>query len=114
MPTSIFILEWLPAMLNKKALCLFQKSKKRTATQEGIIYLRNVCLLLGLKHSASKGICIKQIIKYYFKNPKEILTSVFQDGVNQGKWKKALAITDKEKRRCTLLMYFDYCKSSKR
>jgi hypothetical protein len=91
LPTSIFILEWLPAMLNNKA-------KKRTTTREGIIYLRNVCLLLGLKHSASKGICIKQILKYYFENQKEVLTSVFKDGVNQEKWKKALAITDKETR----------------
>jgi hypothetical protein len=44
MPTSIFILEWLPVMLNDKALCLYQKSKKKTTTRERRIYLRKVCL----------------------------------------------------------------------
>ena len=100
MPTpSIFILEWLPMMLNNKALCFYQKSKKKTTKREGIIYLRQVCLSLCLNHSSSKGICIKQVLKYYFENPEEILTSAFKEGINQEKWKKAVALADKERSR---------------
>jgi hypothetical protein len=90
MPTpSIFILEWLPMMLNNKALCFYQKSKKKTMPREGIIYLRQVCLSLCLNNSSSKGICcIKQVLKYYFEYPEEILMSAFKEGVNQENWKK--------------------------
>jgi hypothetical protein len=104
MPTSTFIIEWLLTMLNNKTLCLYQKSKKKTATREGIIYLWQVCFSLCLNHSSSKGICVKQVIKYYFENPEEMLTSAFKEGVNQENWKKAVALADKERSQRSLMM----------
>lgn len=87
-------------MLNNRALCVYQKSKKKTTTKEGIIYLRKVCLLLGLKHSVSIGVCIEQVLKYYSDKPLEIQTSAFNEGMNEEKWKKALALADNVRHQC--------------
>jgi hypothetical protein len=64
-------------MLNNKALFLYKESKKKTTTREGIVHERQLCLPLCLDHSSSKGICKKQVLKNYFENPEEILTSAF-------------------------------------
>jgi hypothetical protein len=46
---------------------------------------------------------LKLVLKYYFENPEEILMSAFKEGVNKEDWKKAVALTDKERSRCNLV-----------
>ena len=64
-PAQLFIAAQLPSILNNKKYFQLLPDRK-DGPKEGVKYLKSLCLSLGLRHSGSKKLLVKRLVKYFF------------------------------------------------
>jgi hypothetical protein len=88
-PIQLFILQYLPEILDKKKIFKHSNVKATNKPRIGMRYLKVICKDLDLRVTGAKELLMKRLVVHYFRNP-EVFEKDFQGLYDEwiDKWNK--------------------------